>query len=153
MITLPFHLRYSLSRRQRVRVELVPWIPAIAGTLGFGTGAAYLAMSVSAWFLLLLAVPLIMYRGMFAFFVRLLFQRGQPVEVSVRGGDLELRTRGEVKRLALDGIFQVFRSGDLWTVLHLDGTVITIPANAISAEQIEYLRVFAHRRLTAARTH
>ena len=52
--------------------------------------------------------------------------------------------------LPLDGIFQVFRAGDTWTVLHLDGTVLTIPADAITAEQVDYLKSFA-RRSAAAR--
>ena len=61
-----------------------------------------------------------------------------------------MRSGGETKWLPLDGVFQVFRTGDTWTVLHLDGTVLTIPADAITAEQVEYLKSFA-RRAAAAR--
>jgi hypothetical protein len=45
----------------------------------------------------------------------------------------------------------MFHTDDVWTVLHLDGSVLTIPADAITTEQIEYLRSFA-RRAAAART-
>ena len=49
--------------------------------------------------------------------------------------------------LALDGIFQVYRSenGAVWTVLHLDGTVLTIPADVIASDQLDYLKSFAMR--------
>lgn len=146
----PFHLRFALSRRQRLAVELMPWLPAVAGTLGFGLGAAYLALNASRWFLLLLLLPPIMYRGLFGFVFDLVVNGGRTVEVAATGDELEVRSAGVVRRLPLDGIFQVFRSGDAWTVLHLDGSVITISANAITAEQVGYLKSFA-RRAAAAR--
>jgi hypothetical protein len=142
----PFHLKFTLTRRQRLRVELPPWLPAIAATLGFGLGAAYAGLYASYWFLLLLLLPLIVYRGLFVFAFDLIVNGGRAVEIHVNDVDLEVIS-DETKRLALDGIFQVFRSDDTWTVLHLDGTVLTIPENAITLEQISYLRIFAHRTL------
>jgi hypothetical protein len=147
----PFQLRYSLTRRQRLRVELVPWVPAVAGTIGFGTGAAFLVVAVSPWCFPFLLLPVVMYRGLFAFAFDLVVRGGPPTELLVDDAEMELRCGREVQRLPLDGVFQVFRSGDVWTVLHLDGTVLTIPADAITGEQVEYLRVFAHRRIAAAR--
>ncbi len=146
----PFHLNYTLTRRQRLRVEVVPWLPAVAGTVGFSAGAVYLILTVSVWCFPLLFLPPVMYRSLFAFAFDLVVNGGRPVELTVSDAEMEIRTGGETKRLALDGLFQVFRSGDTWTVLHLDGTVLTIPAEAISGEQIEYLRSFA-RRAAAAR--
>jgi hypothetical protein len=150
MVALPFHLRFRLSRRQRLRVELPPWLPAIAATLGFGLGAAYAGLYASHWFLFLLLLPLVVYRGLFVFAFDLLVNGGSEVEIRADDADLVVASGGEVKSLPLEGVFQVFRSDDTWTVLHLDGTVLTIPANAITSEQIEYLRVFAHR-VAAAR--
>lgn len=146
----PFHLRFALSRRQRLVIELPPWLPCVAGTIGFGLGALYAGLFASGWFLLLLLLPPIVYRGLFAFAFDLVFARAPPVEVFARAGELEVRSAGEVQRLSLDGIFQVYRSGDTWTVLHLDGTVLTIPVDAISVEQVDYLKSFA-RRAAAAR--
>ena len=46
---VPFHLHYTLSRRQRLATEIYPWLPAIAGSIGFVLGALYLATTVSPW--------------------------------------------------------------------------------------------------------
>lgn len=146
----PFHLRFTLSRRQRLVVELPPWLPAVAATTGFSLGALYAGLFASHWFLLLLLLPPTVYRGLFIFAFDLVFRGGRSVEVIADDTELEVRSAGEVRRLPLDGVFQVFRSGDTWTVLHLDGTVLTIPATAITAEQIEYLKSFV-RRAAAAR--
>ncbi|HEY1189002.1 MAG TPA: hypothetical protein VGE74_15210 [Gemmata sp.] len=144
---IPFRLSYVLSRRQRLAVELMPWLPAVSATLGFGVGAAYLSLYASVWFLLLGALPLVVYRGLFRFAFDV--ARGaNPVDLFVDQTSLEVITAGGRRTLALDGIFQVFRSDDVWTVLHLDGSVLTIPAGAIRDEQIGYLRSFARRTLT-----
>ncbi len=147
----PFRLDYTLTRRQRLAVELPPWLPAIAATLGFAFGAAFLSLNVSRWFLVMLLLPPTVYRGLFVFAFDIVFRGGKRVEVVADEVGLEVQSGGEVKWLPLDGVFQVFRTGDVWTVLHLDGTVLTVPASAITAEQVEYLKSFA-RRAAAART-
>ena len=146
----PFVVRFTLSRRQRLAVELMPWLPAAAATLGFGIGGAYLALNASAWFLVLLAGPPLVYPGLFRFALGLLFRPDRPVEVRVDDTRLEWVAGGGRRSLALDGFFQVFRADDVWTLLHLDGPVLTIPLDALTAEQVEYLKGFA-RRAAAAR--
>jgi hypothetical protein len=143
----PFHLHYTLSRRQRLAVEVYPWLPAIAGSLGFISGIVFLAIAVSRWFLPWLILPPIVYRGFFGFFAEIVFRAGQPVEVIVDADRYEVLARGRRQSHSLDGIIQVFRSeeGTSWTVLHMDGSVLTIPAEAITAEQIDYLKSFARR--------
>jgi hypothetical protein len=131
-------------------VELPPWLPAVAATTGFSLGALYAGLFASHWFLLLLLLPPTVYRGLFLFAFDLVFRGGRSVELVADDTELEVRSAGLVQRLPLEGIFQVFRSGDVWTVLHLDGTVLTIPATAITPEQIDYLKTFA-RRAAAAR--
>jgi hypothetical protein len=149
----PFQLHYSLSRRQRLAVELVPWLPAIAATVGFGTGAAYLVVTVSPWFAPLLLLPVALYRGLFAFAFDILVHAGRRVELAVGPTDMELRSSRTVKRVPLQGIFQVFRAEGVWTVLHLDGSVFTIPASAIAADQVEYLRSFTRRTGASSLDH
>lgn len=142
-----FHLRYTLNRRQRLAVELYPWLPAMAGTIGFLIGALYLILFVSAWFILLVLLPVIAYRGLFAFIFDIAFRAKQPVEVIVEEERLGVLVDGNRRVLALDGIFQVCRSetGATWTILHLDGTVLTIPSDAIANEQLDYFKSFALR--------
>jgi len=144
---LPFHLRFGLTRRQRLATDLLPWLPAIAGTTGFCIGVAYLVLSVSSWFLFLLLLPVIAYRGLFAFLFDIAFRARQPVEVVVEEARFGVRLGSDQRWRTLDGIFQVCRSenGAMWTVLHLDGVVLTIPADAISIEQLDYLKSFALR--------
>jgi hypothetical protein len=132
-----------LTRRQRLANELLPWVPAIAGTLGFATGIFYLAVSVSTWLLVMLVVPLILFRGLFALLFDLLMNESKWVEIAVEDCRLHFQTSREHLSLSLSGIIQVFRSGDTWTVLHYDGAVLTIPAEAVSDEQIDYLKSFA----------
>ena len=145
-----FHLTFTLTRRQRLAVELPPWLPAIAATLGFViVGAAFLSLNVSRWFLIMLLLPPVVYRGLFIFAFDIVFRGGRPVELIADAVGLEVRSASEAKWLPLEGIFQVFRTGDGWTVLHLDGTVLTIPADAVTAEQVDFLRAFAHRRLAS----
>lgn len=149
----PFHLNYTLTRRQRLAVELVPWLPAIAAAVGFTFGAAFLSLHVSRWFMLLLLLPPVVYRGLFAFAYDIAVRGGRPVEIAIDETALEMRTGAEVKRLALDGVFQVYRNGDVWTVLHLDGTVVTVPLDAITDEQIAYLRTFVRRAAAGRAAH
>lgn len=145
-----FHITFALSRRQRLAVELPQWLPAIAGSIGFSVGAVYLCATASRLFVLLLLIPVLAYRGLFAFLFDIVTRGGRPVALTATDTALEVRSCGAVKALPLEGIFQVFCAGGTWTVLHLDGTVITVPAEAIAAEQIAYLRSFA-RRAQAAR--
>jgi len=142
-----FHLHYTLSRRQRLAVELHPWLPAIAGSLGFVMGATYLTLTVSPGFLLLLLVPAVAFRGLFGFFGELILQPARPVAVFVDDTTLEVLSQGHRQAHPLDGIIQVYRSEDrsTWTVLHLDGLILTIPASAITEEQLDYLKGFARR--------
>jgi hypothetical protein len=144
---LAFQLHYFLTRRQRLAVELHPWLPAIAGTIGFLVGVLYLVLFVSVWFLWLVLLPVIAYRGLFAFLLDIAVRSGQPVDVVVEDDRMSVRIDDDEHWLALDGIFQVCRSegGSTWTVLHLDGTVLTIPADAIALEELDYLKSFALR--------
>ena len=144
---VPFHLHYSLSRRQRLAVELYPWLPVIAGSLGFMSGIAFLSIAVSRWFLPGLLLPPIVYRGFFGFFGEIIFRARRPVEVFVDETAIEVFSRGRRQSHPLDGIIQVYRSedGTSWTVLHLDGLILTIPAEAIAEEQLDYLKSFARR--------
>lgn len=140
----PFTLHYTLTRRQRVG-ELLPWLPALAGSIGFGIGVAVLASVVSPWFLFLLLLPVVYYRGLFALLFDFVFRPGQPVVVSVDETELVVTVGDSRRQLPLDGIIQVCRSGGDWVVLHRDGSAVTIPAGVIAADQLDFLKAFAMR--------
>src|SRR5207248_10010824 len=62
---VPFHVRYELTRRQRLGPFLYPWLPCLAPCLGFAVGIVVLAFEVSPWFLPALALPLFISRNFF----------------------------------------------------------------------------------------
>ena len=148
---VPFQLLYSLSRRQRFAPELLPWVPAIAGSIGFTIGTAYLGVAVSPWFLVLVILPVILYRSLFALLLDLVIHSGLTVEMCIDDSKLETQTRQRKLSLPLKGIIQVFRTGDDWTVLHFNGAGLTIPADAITEEQVDYLKSFARNALAERR--
>ena len=55
-------------------VGTLSWLPVIAATIGFAIGTLYLVLFVSAWFLLLFLLPVIAYRGLFAFIFDIAFR-------------------------------------------------------------------------------
>ncbi|MCE9565508.1 MAG: hypothetical protein K8U57_26095 [Planctomycetes bacterium] len=140
----PFHVRYMLTRRQRVG-ELLPWLPALAASIGFGIGGVYLSGAVSLWFLLLFLLPIIFYRGLFVLLFDLASRSRQPVELTVDETALWVLFDATRLKLSLDGIIQVFRSDDGWTVLHHDGSSVLIPFDTLTDTQLDYLKSFARR--------
>jgi hypothetical protein len=118
---------------------------------------AYLAVFVSPAFLVLLALPLVLYRGLFALLIDLALRSRQPVELTVDESRLAITSDGRTRLLSAAGIIQVFRTEGAWTILHRDGTSLLIPMDAITEPQIDYLKQFALRALAerkaAAETH
>lgn len=147
----PFHARYTLNRRQRVG-ELLPWLPALTGSLGFGIAGVYLSSSVSLWFLLLFLLPPLFYRKLFVMLFDLAARATVPVELTVDETKLWIQCDGVQRQLPLAGIIQVYRSDDAWTVLHRDNSSLIIPMSALTEEQANYLKSFALRALEERRT-
>ncbi|HEX4611639.1 MAG TPA: hypothetical protein VH092_25815 [Urbifossiella sp.] len=144
---VPFRLQYTLGRRDRLAVESTPHLPALAAALGFTTGIAYLALVVSGWFvafLVLLAYPC---HGLVTFLVELVLVSARPVDVLVESDRLGFLVGENRVWLGLEGVIQVFRSdnGRTWTLLHLNGSVLTIPGDVILPAQLEFLKGFALR--------
>jgi hypothetical protein len=146
MSAAPFHLRYDLSRGQRLGPHLLPWAPCLGASLGYTLGIVFLAKVVSAWFLPALVLPAIYCRRFFALALGILVHPAEPVDLFADETHLELRAGGVSVRFALAGIVQVYRSEhNTWTVLNRDNTAVTIPAAVISEEQLRYLKSFVRR--------
>lgn len=150
---VPFELHYTLTRRQRLATELYPWLPCLAACLGFTLGIAHLSAVVSRWFLPLLVLPPLVARNFIAFVVGLVFRPKRPVDVLVTDTTLLVMADGEQWWMPLAGVIQVFRSedGTTWTVLHAIGPALIVPAGAITADQLDYLKGFALRAAAARR--
>lgn len=146
MADVPFRLRYGLTRRHRLAVELTPWLPALGATVGFAVGVLFLGRVVSPLFYALLLLPVVLYRGFFRLLHDLVANPLRPVDVLVEADRLGVLLDGRRRWLALDGVIQLYKSGrDAWTLLHLNGSVLTIPADAITREQVQFLQAFALR--------
>jgi hypothetical protein len=147
VVVVPFRLQYALGRRHRLAVEFTPHLPACAAALGFTTGILYLALVVSPWFLVLLAWPAFTCRKLVAFLAELLLVPARPVDLLVEADRLGVLVGHERVWLYLDGVIQVFSAdrGRTWTLLHLNGSVLTIPADAIRPDQVDFLKGFALR--------
>jgi hypothetical protein len=141
-----FHLHYTLTRRQRLAPHLMPWLPCLGASIGFTFGIAFLSTVVSPWFSPLLVLPVVVCRRFFALLYDVGFRPPPTVELAVDDEMMEVTAGPDHGRLPLDGIVQVFRAEDgTWTVLHLNGSVVTIPAAAITDAQLDYLKGFARR--------
>ena len=144
-----FHLHYELSRGQRLGPHLLPWAPCLGASLGFTLGIAFLAKVVSVWFLPFLILPAYVCRHFVALALGILVHPVEPVDLFVDEAFLELRAGGISIRFPLMGIVQVYKSdGGTWTVLNRDNTAVTIPAAAITEEQLRYLKSFVRRVVT-----
>jgi hypothetical protein len=148
---VPFTIHYELGRRERLWPFLHPWLPCLAPCLGFSIGVVVLAFEVSPWFLPSLALPLFISRNFLRGAARILRRRVEPVDVTVGADAIERAAGGERVRLPLAGVIQVYRDGDRWDVLHEDGTELSIPAAALTAQQLDFLKDVALRAAAARR--
>lgn len=144
MAAVPFRLHYDLTRRQRLAAQLQSWSPCLGACLGFTLGVSFLSAAVTPLFLPLLLFPVLVARK-FAVWLVGLRNPTCPVDVTVEADGLDVRVGDEVAWLPLDGLIQVCRAGAGWDVIHANGTVLTIPAAAITDEQLDHLKAVARR--------
>jgi len=86
-----------------------------------------------------------LYRGLFVLLFDLAIHSGLAVEVAVEDSTMRMRIGRKQLSLPIGGIIQVFREGNACTVLHYNGPILTIPIEAITDEQIDYLKSFASK--------
>lgn len=147
----PFCIQYELTRRPRLAAYLHVWGPCLAPCFGFTLGIAFLSLVMTPWFLVLLAVPVGLGRWYLPGLLDIALHPTEPVELAVDAEAMTVVSRRTQLRLPLDGIVQVFRAGDLWTLLHANAPPLHIPVGAITVEQADYLKGFALRAAAARR--
>lgn len=160
-MVFPFHLRYSLSRWQRLIALHCEWgwfAPLVAIPLWtFFVFRAGWSIWTWEWAGLALFGGLALagawlYAGLLGGLVDVAL-------VPVRHMDLSFEDNGagpavgvlfgpERWYLFLDGITSIRRRDDLWIVQHFNGSQLVIPAAAIRDEQIEFLREAMRRGQT-----
>lgn len=136
-----FEIKCTLTRSQ----ELVPLLRAW-GFLGplilFGTIACLVQTFTRAWWFVFVALGgLWAVRG-FAFgLIGIAIHRSRTLDIRVEENGLGFMAGKERLWLFLDGVTRVYQPrSDIWTVCHHNGTMITIPSDKITPEQLEHIR-------------
>ena len=159
MPAVPFALRYTLTRRQRLLPHVRMW--GIALTLfitvleAFFLWIAFANIPVdgcwaSLGFGLLFPGGLfLLYRGLFNGLLDVLLSRRRVVDMIVDDETAAILIRGERWHLFLDGITSIRQyHPDIWTIEHHNGSVLHIPATEITDDQLAHLRAAMERGRT-----
>lgn len=138
---LPLELRYDLTRRQRLVPHLRIWRPFALLIIVSVAGAAWAIVNRGWWYLALLLLLLFLFRGLFIGLVNVLLVGRQPMDIVIERNGLGFLAGKERWYVSLDGLtsFQQLVEG-VWTVQHWSGIVVNIPADLLSAEQVEFFR-------------
>lgn len=143
---VPFRLRYHLTARDRLAERLESWAPCLAACLGFAAGMSFLGAVVSPWFFLLLAFPAAVSSRFVLWAAGLVARPACPVDVDVGESEILLRVGAECASLPLAGLVQVCREdGGKWTLIHANGAVLHVPADALAPDQLDFLKAAARR--------
>jgi hypothetical protein len=137
----PFEIKYKLTRAQRLVPLLRAW--GFVGPLILaGVVVCLIQTFTSAWWVVFLALGgLWVVKGLIIGLINIAIY--PVVDMDIRVEENVLGFMGKTERLwvFLDGVTRVYQPrSDIWTVWHHNGTLITIPSDKITPEQIEYIR-------------
>lgn len=149
MADVPFHLRYDLSRRQRLMPHIGVW-----GSMSLVIplsllGIILLSLSKSPWWALSSLPLFFVFRGFFIGMLDVILHRTRSMDIVVENNALGFLAGGERWYLFLDGITDIRKyCRDTWTIQHWNGSVINVLASAITDDQMEYIKAAAERGRT-----
>ncbi len=138
------HIEYDLSRRQRLVAHLGVWAPYFLGLILIGGGGTalfvFLAVSVSPWLALLILLPLGLVRGFIIGLVNVILVGVHHMDVIVEENGLGYAFESDRLWIFFDGIIRIQKySKDTWTIVHYNGTVVSIPTAAIEERYINHM--------------
>jgi hypothetical protein len=155
---IPFQLRYSLSRAQRLVPHLHIWgrfyTPfAVLMLLFFLVQTVVSVCMLSASGVVLFGGLTLgcfaLLRGLYVGLLDVLLVPVREMDVIIEENAAGILAGGERWYLFLDGILDIRRfRDDTWTVQHYNGTVLHIAADAITEEQVDYLKAAMERGRT-----
>jgi hypothetical protein len=158
MTPVPFQLRYTLNRRQRIMPHLRIWGPmyvpfVVCLFLFFVVQAAVTPFTQGIWagvfFGVLAGGLVLLLRGLFAGLLDVLLIPRRIMDVVIEENGAGILIGNERWYLFLDGITDIrkFRE-DTWTIQHWNGVVLHVSAAAISKDQIAFLSAAMERGRT-----
>jgi hypothetical protein len=141
MLQLTFQLRYDLTRRQRLIPHLRIWQRHAFLVIVCVFGAAAALFCRSWWYFVLLLCLLFIFRGFFVGLLNVALIRRQHMNIVVEQNGLGFLVGNDRWYFALDGLtaFDSLAEG-VWTVQHWNGSVVNIPVELLSPEQVQFLR-------------
>jgi hypothetical protein len=158
MTQIPFHLRYTLSRSQRLVTTVrtywgVPWTLFVLVLFSFFffetvVSACSLSGLGLAVFGGLALFVLLVYRGLFVGLIDVLLVPVRRMDIMVEENAAGILIGTERWYLFLDGITDLRKYRDTWTIQHWNGIVLHVPADAISEDQIGHLKAAMQRGRT-----
>jgi hypothetical protein len=158
MPQIPFHLRYELSRRQRLVPYLRIWgtplaLFVVVMFLFFCVQAVVSACSLSGMGVVVFAglalFVLVLYHGLFVGLLDVLLVPVRCMDVIVEEDAAGVLIGSERWYLFLDGITDLRKfCDDTWTIQHFNGCMLHIAASAIGEDQIAHLRAAMERGRT-----
>jgi hypothetical protein len=145
MLELPFQLKYDLHRRERIVPHLVHWLRLFPG-VAILLGTSIWLMTKSFWFLPLLLLGLYSAKNCLKGIIDVLIHPVWHMDIVVDESRLGILDGGQRFYLHMSEIEDIKNTYNIaWTIAYLDGTVINIPVNCISDEQIAYLKACSAR--------
>jgi hypothetical protein len=158
MAEVPFELRYRLSRRHRLGPLLRIWGLAFTRFVValFAFFWVQTAVSVWSWSWQGLAVfgglalaVFVLHRGLFLGLLDVLLVPARRMDVRVEANGLGFLAGGERWWLVLDGLTGIDQlAAGVWTLRHWNGSVVHIPADAVTDAQLAHLRAAMERGRT-----
>ena len=150
MPALPFQLRYSLTRAQRLVPLMRIWGPFYSPfallLLTFFCVRTLYSVLIGEWpglvvFGGLALFTLVWVRGLVVGLVDVLFTRRRAVDLEVEEQAVGVLLNGERWYLFLDGFLTLNRfHPEVWTLQHYNGSVLHVPVSAITEEQLDHFR-------------
>jgi hypothetical protein len=140
MVEVPFELRYQLTRWQRLVPHLILWGPL---SIVIPLTLPLLVLGVmQTWWAVFLVIPLVfLFGGFFYGLADVVFRRTAMIDLLIEENGLGFLAGGQRWWLFLDGLIRIEQlTGGVWTLQHHNGSVVNIPAHAISEAQLDYLR-------------
>jgi hypothetical protein len=158
MAEVPFELRYQLSRRQRLGPHLRIWgvvsTPFVVALFAFFCVQTVVSVCSLSWpglavFGGLALGVFVLHRGLFLGLLDVLLVPARSMDLRVEENGLGVLAGGERWWLFLDGLTGIDQlTAGVWTLRHWNGSVVHIPADAITEAQLGHLRAAMERGRT-----
>jgi hypothetical protein len=155
MPNVPFQLRYTLSRSQRLVPHVRLWGVFKTIFVLMMLAFFFVRMMFAIWWLEWLGIVvfggltlgiLVLYPGLFVGLIDVLTVPRRHVDAVIEENAAGILLGKKRWCLFLDGITSIKQyRADVWTIQHYNGSVLHVPASAITDEQMSHIRVAMER--------